>query len=82
MLERIWGPVLAGQDWLSSDIAVPVLARKNRAAITNSVPNGTIGVKIDRATMFDSQTKAMYTFQETDRVCPDWLICEGELWER
>jgi hypothetical protein len=47
MLERIWGPVLAGQDWLSSDIAVPVLARKNRAAITNSVPNGTIGVKVE-----------------------------------
>jgi hypothetical protein len=62
MLERIWGPVLAGQDWLSGGFVVPVLARKKRAAITNSVPNGTIGVKIDQATMFDSQAKAMYTF--------------------
>jgi hypothetical protein len=53
-----------------------------QTAITNSVPNGTIGVKIDQAAMFDSQVKAMYTFHETDHVYPDWLICERELWKR
>ena len=46
VLECLWGRFLARQDWLSCDVAVPVLARKKQAAIINSVPNATIGVKM------------------------------------
>jgi hypothetical protein len=56
--------------------------RQKKSSCKSSVPNGTIGVKGDQTTMFDSQAKAMYTFHETDHVYPDWLIYERELWKR